>query len=126
MDDSSDSEQEGDNHTFESYKPAFIDCIKLTAEIQGASNLSEDVFEEIYENCIYLVKLIIQQSVKFMDKNNHIKMTPDDVRFGMKSRGIEPLYGYISNEPVTHKHARAGGKDFFFVEDKEIDLHVRS
>ena len=101
------------------------ESIKVMAESIGISDLSEESLEVVSENSTFVLKLIIQDSLKFLAKNNHRKLSTFDIECALKIRGIEPLLGFYPKEPIPFRSASgAGGRDIYFPDDKELNLNV--
>ena len=100
------------------------DLMQLIAKSHGISQLSIDTYSEISDSVAFVLKLIINQSLKFMDKNNHLRLTVEDIGFGMKSLGVEPIFSFICKDPALFKHGR-GGNGCLPIADQEMELVVR-
>lgn len=100
------------------------DSIKIMAESVGEPDLSDESLEIMSESASFVLKLVIQDSLKFLAKNNHTKLSTFDVECSMKIRGIEPLLGFYPKEPIPFRTASgSGGRDIFFPDDKELNLN---
>jgi len=49
-------------------------------------------------------------------------LNPDDVNNAFQVRNVEPIYGFLSGEPLRFKKV-AGAPDLYYVDDTELDLN---
>ena len=104
-----------------------ISCesIKVMAESVGISDMNDRSLEVLSESATFVLKLLIQDSLKFLAKNNNTKLTTFDFECSMRIRGLQPLLGFHSKEPIPFRSASGlGGREIFFPDDKEINLNV--
>ena len=98
------------------------ESIKLMGESVGVTNLSEDVATTIAEDVEYRLKEIVQDAVKFMRHSKRKGMKCSDIDCAMRAKNIEPLYGFEPAEYCPFKHATGGSKEYFYPDDKEMEL----
>ncbi|XP_050548256.1 transcription initiation factor TFIID subunit 6-like [Daktulosphaira vitifoliae] len=98
------------------------ESLKVIAESVGIGNLSDDAAKEISDSATYRLKLVLQESKKFMMHSNRCKLLPTDIDNALKVLGIEPIYGFHSKEHVPFRYASGGGRELHFIDDKDIDL----
>lgn len=113
-----------DSKMLEGKELEMADLMQLIAKSHGISQLSNDSYNEISDSVTFVLKLIINQSLKFMDKNNHLRLTVEDIGFGMKSLGVEPVFSFICKDLTLFRHGR-GGNGGFPISDQEMELVVR-
>ena len=99
-----------------------IESIKVMGESVGISNLNEDAAAWLSEDLEYRLKEIIQNSIKFMSHSKRNQLVCSDVDNALKTKNIEPLYGFDSSDYIPFRHTSGGGKELFFPAEKEIDL----
>ncbi|XP_025191478.1 transcription initiation factor TFIID subunit 6 [Melanaphis sacchari] len=98
------------------------ESLKVIAESVGIGNLSDDAAKEISDSATYRLKLVLQESKKFMMHSNRCKLLPSDIDNALKVFGIEPIYGFHAKEHVPFRYASGGGRELHFIDDKDIDL----
>lgn len=99
-----------------------VESIKVIAESIGLNSLQDDAAKEVADDVSYMLKQIIQDSAKFMHHGKRIKLLISDIDHSLKSRNIEPQYGFTSNDYIPFRFASGGGRDLQFNENKEVDL----
>ncbi|ESO12730.1 hypothetical protein HELRODRAFT_93424, partial [Helobdella robusta] len=100
------------------------DSVKVISETVGISNLDETGLSILSERTTFVLKLILGDSKQFMEKNNRLKLTSDDIDLAMRNRGIEPVFGFYTGEPIPFRMASGGsGREIFFDDEKEVDLN---
>lgn len=98
------------------------DSLKTMAESIGISNLSEDASRLLAEEVNNRLKSILGEAVKFCAHSKRKKLIGSDIDFALKIKNIEPLYGFTSNDHIPFRFASGGGRELFFIEDKDVDL----
>ena len=63
-------------------------------EEEGVEEMNEETLEELNDQLSFVLKMIVQQSIKFADKNNHQSLTAFDIKLGMKSKGVPPMLDF--------------------------------
>ncbi len=99
-----------------------IESIKIMGESVGISNLNEDAAGWLSQDLEYHLKEIIQNSIKFMYHSKRRQLICSDVDNSLKTKNIEPLYGFDSPDYIPFRHTSGGGKELYYTADKEIDL----
>ncbi|KAJ8929520.1 hypothetical protein NQ314_017778 [Rhamnusium bicolor] len=100
-----------------------IESMKVIAESIGIGNLADDSAKELAEDISFRLKHVIQDAAKFMNHAKRIKLMQTDVDSALKSKNIEPQYGFQSLEPLPFRFASGGGRELHFIEEKEVDLN---
>ena len=98
------------------------ESIKMMGESVGVSNISEDVSTTVAEDVEYRLKELVQDGVKFMRHSKRRRMKCSDLDCAMRAKNVEPLYGFDSAEHCPLKHTTGGSKEYFYPDDKELDL----
>ena len=98
------------------------ESIKMMGESVGVTNLSEDVATTLAEDMEYRLKEIVQDGVKFMRHSKRKRMRCSDFDCAMRAKNVEPLYGFDSAEYHPFKHTTGGNKEYFYPDDKELEL----
>ncbi|CAN6471833.1 unnamed protein product [Victoria cruziana] len=97
------------------------ETIEVIAQSVGISNLSPDVALALAPDVEYRIREIMQEAMKCMCHSKRTILTTDDVDGALCLRNIEPIYGYVSGDPLRFK--RAGGhKDLFYIDDKDVEF----
>ena len=99
-----------------------IDSMKMIAEANGISNLSDEAGKLLAEDVTFRVKCILQEAEKFSGHGKRKKLATGDIDFALKNLNIEPLYGFDSPDLIPFRFASGGGRELFFNEEKEVDL----
>ncbi|KAK4336666.1 hypothetical protein RND71_043670 [Anisodus tanguticus] len=100
-----------------------IDSMKLIGESIGIPNLSDDSSRLIAEDISFRIKLILQEAEKFAGHSKRKKITTDDIDRALKIKNIEPLYGCTSSEHIPFRFASGGGRELYWLEEKDVDLN---
>lgn len=66
-----------------------IESMKVIAESIGIGNLPDEAAKELADDVSYRLKLIIQESAKFMHHAKRQKLSPIDVDHALKINNIE-------------------------------------
>lgn len=99
-----------------------IESIKIMGESVGISNLNEDAAGWLSQDLEYHLKEIIQNSRKFMCHSKRRQLICSDIDNSLKTKNIEPLYGFDSSDYIPFRHTSGGGKELYYTAEKEIDL----
>lgn len=67
----------------------------------------------------YRLRDIIQESKKFMRHSRRSFLCPADVNAALRTKNVEPLYGYISQRTVKFKKAN---DEIFYLQDEIVDF----
>ncbi|KAK2719318.1 transcription initiation factor TFIID subunit 6-like [Artemia franciscana] len=110
---------EQDSATCSSLSP---ESIKIMAESIGISGLQEDCARELAEDVTFKLKWIIQDSIKFLKHGKRRELSIQDIDNSLKTKNIEPIYGFEAAEHIPFRFASGGGRELYFTEEKEIDL----
>lgn len=98
------------------------ESIKMMGESVGVSGISEDVATTIGEDVEYRLKEMVQDGLKFMRHSKRRKMKCSDLDCAMRAKNVEPLYGFESSEHYPFKHTTGGSKEYFYPDEKELEL----
>ena len=98
------------------------ESIKMMGESVGVSALSEDVATTIAEDLEYRVKEIVQDGIKFMRHSKRRRLKCSDLDCALRAKNVEPLYGFDCAEYYPFKHVTGGSKEYFYPDDKELEL----
>lgn len=99
-----------------------FESVKMMGESVGVVNLSEDAATTLAEDLEYRLKEIVQNATKFMRHSKRKRMKCSDIDCAMRAKNVEPLYGFESADYHPFKHATSGNKDYYFPDDKELEL----
>ncbi|KAK5647087.1 hypothetical protein RI129_005551 [Pyrocoelia pectoralis] len=100
-----------------------IESMKVIAESIGIANLPDDAAKELADDISFRLKHFIQDSAKFMHHARRNKLMYHDIDSTLRSRNIEPQYGFHSVDSLPFRFASGGGRELHFIEEKEVDLH---
>lgn len=95
--------------------------IKAYAEAVGVNNLPEDALTLIAQDLEYRVRELLQDAHKFALHEHREKLLVDDVNAALRSRNLEPLYGYDSMESLSFR-AVPNTSGLFYVPNEELDV----
>ena len=98
------------------------DSIKMMGEGVGVSAISEDVATTMAEDLEYRLKEIVQDGMKFMRHSKRRRLQCSDLDCAMRAKNVEPLYGFDSAEYYPFKQVTGGSKEYFYPDDKELEL----
>ncbi|GFR62456.1 transcription initiation factor TFIID subunit 6 [Elysia marginata] len=100
------------------------ESVKVIAESVGVSGLADEASSFLAEDISYRLKLIIQEAEKLRQHSKRKKLTCSDFDSALQMKNIEPVYGVSNREGyVPFRHASGGGREIYFTEEKEVDLH---
>ncbi|CAG0920202.1 unnamed protein product [Notodromas monacha] len=97
------------------------ESIKVIAESIGIV-LPDHAAKELSDDVTFRVRHIIQDASKFMVHSKRDKMLTWDIDHTLKSKNVEPIYGFRAAESIPFRFASGGGRELFFNEEKEIEL----
>ena len=100
------------------------ESVKLIAESIGIHGMPEEALQQMADDVSYRLRMLVQDSKKFMTHGKRKRLSTFDVEHALKVRAYEPLYGFHSEESIPFRHASGGGRDVHFTEENEIDLQV--
>lgn len=98
------------------------ESIKMMGESVGVANLNEDAATTLAEDVEYRLKEIVQDAMKFMRHSKRKRMKCSDLDCALRAKNVEPLYGFDSAEHHPFKHTMGGNKEYFYPDDKELEL----
>lgn len=99
-----------------------LESVKVIAESIGIQSISDEAAKEIAEDITYRMKVIIQDSQKYMGHAKRRKLSIGDLDHALKGKNIEPLYGFCTPEYIPFRFASGGGRELYFSEEKELEL----
>ena len=76
----------------------------------------------MYIMYFYNFSQIVQNAVKFMRHSKRRELTCTDIDHSLKTKNIEPLYGFECADYIPLRHTSGGGKDIYYPDDQEVDL----
>jgi histone H3/H4 len=98
-----------------------IEMIKVIAESNGHTKISEEVFSQVAVDLEYRLREILQDSIKMMKHSKRTLLTTEDINSVLSLQNYEILYGFSFNNPLNFLRV-AGQKDLFCIEADEIDI----
>ncbi|KAJ8734860.1 hypothetical protein PYW08_014110 [Mythimna loreyi] len=99
-----------------------VDSMKTIAESIGIASLGDDAAKELADDVTFRLKVIVQDSMKFMHHSKRQKLSITDIDNALKIKNIECQYGFIQPDSLPFRFASGGGRELHFVEEKEVDL----
>lgn len=115
-------ESEPDAEGDDSRQLLSTESIKIVAEAVGVTSLSDDASARLSEDLEHRLKETIQDALKFMRHSKRKRLTCSDLDHALSIKNVEPLYGFDCAEYVPFKHTSGGGKELYYLEEKELDL----
>ena len=115
-------ESEPDAEGDDSRQLLSTESIKMMAESVGVTSLSDDASARLSEDLEHRLKEAIQDALKFARHSKRKRLTCSDFDHALSVKNVEPLYGFDCAEYVPFKHTSGGGKELYYLEDKELDL----
>ncbi|XP_060199697.1 transcription initiation factor TFIID subunit 6 isoform X2 [Lycium barbarum] len=97
------------------------ETIEVISQSIGVNNLSPDVLPALAADVEYRIREIMQEAIKCMRHSKRTTLSTDDVDAALSLRGVEPIYGFASGDPLRFKRA-AGHKDLFYIEEKDVEF----
>ncbi|KAJ8556010.1 hypothetical protein K7X08_022768 [Anisodus acutangulus] len=97
------------------------ETIEVISQSIGVSNLSPDVLPALAADVEYRIREIMQEAIKCMRHSKRTTLSTDDVDAALSLRGVEPIYGFASGDPLRFRRA-AGHKDLFYIEEKDVEF----
>lgn len=97
------------------------ETIEVISQSIGVSNLSADVLPALAVDVEYRIREIMQEAIKCMHHSKRTTLSTDDVDAALSLRGVEPIYGFASGDPLRFRRA-AGHKDLFYIEEKDVEF----
>ncbi|CAB3231456.1 unnamed protein product [Arctia plantaginis] len=99
-----------------------LDSMKVIAESIGIGALGDDAAKELADDVTFRLKVIVQDSMKFMHHSKRQKLSITDIDNALKIKNIECQYGFIQPDSLPFRFASGGGRELHFIEEKEVDL----
>ncbi|CAL1526242.1 unnamed protein product [Lymnaea stagnalis] len=101
------------------------ESIKVISESIGISGLADEAASFLSEDISYRLKLIVQEAEKLRQHGRRTKLTCLDFDQALQIKNVEPIYGHTNKDGyIPFRHASGGGREIFFTEEKEVDLHA--
>ncbi|CAN4097166.1 unnamed protein product [Withania somnifera] len=97
------------------------ETIEVISQSIGVTNLSSDVLPALAVDVEYRIREIMQEAIKCMHHSKRTTLSTDDVQAALSLRGVEPIYGFASGDPLRFRRA-AGHKDLFYIEEKDVEF----
>lgn len=69
-----------------------IDSMKVIAESVGIASLGDDAAKELADDVTYRLKVILQDSMKFMHHSKRQKLSITDIDHTLKTKNIEVCF----------------------------------
>ena len=112
-----------DKNVKESTEGAFTnEIIKTVVESVGTDKPTDDVLQYIASEITYLVKVVIQEAVKFQHKSKRRQLKSCDIDYALRANNMEPIYGFSCSDYIPFRHASGGGREIYFQEESEVNL----
>lgn len=96
------------------------ESIRMMAEAEGVTNLTDDGALILSEDLSYRLREIVQNSLEYMKHAKRRRLTTEDINDALRTSDMQPILGHGSPEPVTFKQVKDA--DIHFIED--VDLSV--
>ncbi|XP_059167584.1 transcription initiation factor TFIID subunit 6-like [Physella acuta] len=101
------------------------ESIRVIAESIGISGLADEASSFLAEDISYRLKLVVQEAEKLRQHGKRLKLMCTDFDQALQMKNVEPVYGHTSKEGnIPFRHASGGGREIYFTEEKEVDLHA--
>ncbi|KCV69281.1 hypothetical protein H696_03716 [Fonticula alba] len=79
------------------------DCVRLIADQNDVALADDDSAAALALDLETHLRLVIQESLQFMNHSNRSRLTVDDVSKSLRVLNIEPVLGFSGREPVRFK-----------------------
>ena len=99
-----------------------VESIRIMAESMLINNLPEEAACYLAEDITFRLKDIIRLSQKFMHHSTRSRLTTSDIDSSMRSRNLEPVYGFNSDDVTPFRMTSGTGREVFYKEEPEIDI----
>lgn len=99
-----------------------LDSIKIIGESAGITNLNDDAATMLSEDLEYRLKELVQDATKIMRQMKRKKLACADFDCALRTKNVEPLYGFNTTDYVPFRHTSGGGKDLYYTDEKELGL----